>query len=177
MTWTKEQQRVYHRAWTERNRARVNAAQAKWRAENREKQNARVAVFNVLRGKEYSARYRAKHPERRKTSTRKYRLANIAAEQRYRKMYVSKNLDRLALKSAHRRALKLRATPNWYEADLVANVYLAGQLRGLHVDHMVPLKSPLVCGLHCLANLQTLSGPENLSKGNRWWPDMWPSIK
>lgn len=49
-----------------------------------------------------------------------------------------------------------------------------GQETGVkhHVDHIVPIKSPIVCGLHCEANLQILPEAENIRKGNRHWPDM-----
>lgn len=40
------------------------------------------------------------------------------------------------------------------------------------VDHIVPLRHPLVCGLHCPANLRVAPLAENQAKGNRWWPDM-----
>lgn len=41
------------------------------------------------------------------------------------------------------------------------------------VDHIVPLIHPLVCGLHCEANIRILPLAENIAKSNNWWPDMW----
>jgi len=39
-----------------------------------------------------------------------------------------------------------------------------------HVDHIYPLTSDWVCGLHVENNLQILTEAENISKGNRVWP-------
>lgn len=74
--------------------------------------------------------------------------------------------------TARRYAKKSQSTPRWAERELIAEVYRQAALRGWHVDHVVPLNSPLVCGLHCWANLQLLSPSENCSKGNHHWPDM-----
>lgn len=41
------------------------------------------------------------------------------------------------------------------------------------VDHIVPLVHPLVCGLHCVANMRVIPLAENIMKSNNIWPDMW----
>lgn len=70
------------------------------------------------------------------------------------------------------------ATPKWANKGAMLALYRdakkrqndTGELH--HVDHIVPLISTRVCGLHCEQNMRIILGVENSSKGNRRWPDM-----
>jgi len=72
------------------------------------------------------------------------------------------------------RAKRLRATVSWYDLEKEQIEQLYEQCRHLskqtgvlhHVDHIVPLNNEFVCGLHCLHNLQIITGDENLHKSN-----------
>lgn len=72
-----------------------------------------------------------------------------------------------------RRAAALKATPPWVsQSDLVAVFLEAARLTAEtrvehHVDHIVPLQSRHVCGLHVPWNLRAIPASENLSKRNR----------
>jgi hypothetical protein len=83
------------------------------------------------------------------------------------------NKAKYAEHEAHRRAAKKLATPSWYDKKKCILVYeerdRMTETTGVqhHVDHIYPLQSDWVCGLHVHENLQVLTGPDNASKGNR----------
>lgn len=62
--------------------------------------------------------------------------------------------------------------PSWESIKNIKKYYLESRIKGLEVDHIVPINSDFVCGLHCVDNFQMLSRKENASKGNRYWPEM-----
>lgn len=107
-----------------------------------------------------------------------YYTANKKFVAEQRNAYQKANPHMFNANTAKRRATKLRATPLWVDKQHVESLYLIAAINrqggyDLHVDHIVPLRSNKVCGLHCEANLQLLPASDNTSKGNRWWPDMW----
>jgi len=62
------------------------------------------------------------------------------------------------------------ATPAWADLDKMNEIYNNCK-PGNHIDHIVPLNSPIVCGLHNEFNLQEITAFENRSKGNRFDQD------
>lgn len=86
------------------------------------------------------------------------------------------NPGKIAANTRARQAAKIRATPAWADLGKVAAFYeaavLANRALGIehHVDHIVPLRSKTVCGLHNEFNLQILTAETNVLKNNRTWP-------
>lgn len=80
-------------------------------------------------------------------------------------------------KAVRRKRARSAATPAWADVDVMRAIYREcrrlSRLTGVrhHVDHIVPLTSKQVCGLHNEFNLQVLPAADNLKKHNRHWPD------
>lgn len=107
-------------------------------------------------------------------SSKKYRLNpknKEAIAEAKRKCRVKKpDLYNAISKSYVRK--KAKAMPLWADNKEILEYYRKASKQGLEVDHVVPIKSDIVCGLHCIDNFQLLTRSENASKGNRYWPDM-----
>lgn len=90
--------------------------------------------------------------------------------------WVKRNPAKACANVVRRDAQKLMAMPSWSDKIKIKGFYvLAADLRAegqdCEVDHIVPLRSEYVCGLHVHNNLQLLPARSNKSKGNRDWPD------
>jgi len=138
-------------AWYLKNKERHRSNDAKWRVRNKEK----IA--------EYSRKYAAENREVVQKAQAKYRKANSD-------YYYAKTMERIARKKM--------AVPKWANEFFIEEAYCLAALRTKmlghqwHVDHIVPLQSKIVCGLHVHNNLRVIPRTENLAKGNRHWPDM-----
>ena len=127
--------------YREENRAEVNAKTEKWKADNPDKVLAQAVV------------YREKNRRRIKAGCSRWKSANPGKV----------NAD-----AAKRRAAKLKATPKWANATAIRAIYVEASRLGKEVDHIIPLRSPTVCGLHWEGNLQLLTPFENAQKGNSY---------
>lgn len=88
-------------------------------------------------------------------------------KQKKSKLHYEQNKSDYFAKDANRRAQKLHATPKWAQLEQIKQFY-KNKPEGYHVDHIIPLQSKLVCGLHVLENLQYLPATENLKKSNKF---------
>ncbi len=115
-----------------------------------------------------STRWRNANIDRAREQERAKRARNIDAYRAAASKWAKANPDK---RDIHK-ILKKTRIPSWYEADKVRMIYGKAKQFGFSVDHIVPLQSKLVCGLHVWANLQLLDKPLNSAKSNLEWPDM-----
>lgn len=134
---------------------------------NREKLKARsrdYAAANQCRAIAKAKEWKTKNRDRANELSRLGRLRNIEKSCATKKRWRDKNKNYINSLTAKRRASKKLATPKW--ADLIAiSEFYKNRPAGLCVDHVVPLQSDIVCGLHCEFNLQYLTRSENSKKG------------
>ena len=83
------------------------------------------------------------------------------------KVYRTENPEKIAAKTAKRRAAKLQRTPTWSNEQEIKDFY-SNCPKGYEVDHIVPLQGETVSGLHVLENLQYLTVEENRQKSNKY---------
>lgn len=122
--------------------------------------------------------WREKNKEKALEISRNYHHRNRDARSSQNKEWAKLNADLRRATAAKRKAAMYMAIPIWADIEQIKKIYSeckrVQDVTGvrMHVDHIVPLQSKLVCGLHCEANLRIIPGAENEGKRNFWWPDM-----
>jgi hypothetical protein len=72
---------------------------------------------------------------------------------------------------------RIRATVPWADFKAIRDVYREADRLTVqtgvkhHVDHIIPLTHPRVCGLHVADNLRPIPAGPNMSKNNYWCPE------
>ena len=187
-----------------RHKDMVSASQKKHYLKNKSaitEKNKVWAKNNPHLKKQYSDKYRAANKEKvaigqakrsnaHYLSNREKMLANAVAWNRenkqrraaIRKKWRDENLERVALLNRERSIRRDNATPAWANKFFMNEAYGLARLRTevmgykWSVDHIVPIMSDVVCGLHAHTNFRVIPALTNSQKSNLYWPDM-PEIE
>ena len=133
---------------------------------------------NLERALSNCRQWHARNPERSKELSDKRYEAKKDVLKIQRKAYRAINPDKVRAYAAKYRKSLIAATTNWANMFFIEEAYSLAKLRTKitdiewEVDHIVPLQSKYVCGLHCEQNLQVVTSVVNKKKCNSWWPDM-----
>lgn len=132
-----------------------------WKKRNKEK----VSEYNKL--------WRIKHKQERLVYEKNYRENN--------KNSIAIALQTWGASNKHKRnkitndykSSKINATPAWTSKLDVEMWYEVAKILSnsgvkYHVDHIIPLKNKMVCGLNVETNLQVIADWKNKSKGNKY---------
>lgn len=159
------------------NPEKCKSATAEWVAKHPE---ARAAIHrkwradNIELARQRNSNWRNANWEKAREQERAYVAANREKELQRKRIYTGNNKPKWAQYATKRRASKLNATPPWADYTAIEDVYVKCAKTSAHtgveheVDHIVPLISPVVCGLHVACNLQVIPKFENRSKSNKF---------
>jgi len=111
-------------------------------------------------------RWRDKNQDAVRVGQRAWRAANKDHIALYIRKWKEANPGRIAAYNiSHKRSVK-NATPLWADMENINEFYARARALGLTVDHEIPLRGRMVCGLHVENNLRMLTHSENASKSN-----------
>lgn len=155
----------------------VKARAARWYANNKKRARRNIATYqkaNPERVRAWHAKWLDNNRQRHSEVARQYCARYPERRRQTKANWYNENKHRHTMYWANWKAAKLKATPKWANRFLIAEAYRLARLRtktlGMkwHVDHIVPLQHPLVCGLHVEHNLRVIPATENLRKWNRF---------
>lgn len=104
-------------------------------------------------------------------------IATLAFIEEIKATYPKKE-KRIPITDERKRYYRVKtATPCWADMEAIKAIYREriditkenGEM--YHVDHIIPIKHHLVCGLHVEQNLRIIRASENLSKNNSFYID------
>lgn len=138
-----------HRTWC---KSCEKERKDKWRAANIDRHNTRSRNWAVA------------NPETKANTNKKYREANKVKVRKTEREWKENNKHKVRAYCSSRRKRVKQATPIWADLKDITKVYIKAQELGLVVDHVIPLRGKIVCGLHTSENLQLLTFNQNAAK-------------
>lgn len=180
---------AYKKVWHANNAARISAERAVKHAADpsiRQAESRRSYVKHAETIKARAAAWLKANPSRKKASDASYyvansealraksiewRMANPERKAANDKAWAQNNPLKVRLNTARRHKRVRQATPGWASRQDLDDVYLEAKHMQMCVDHIIPLKHKLVCGLHVVDNLQLLTRSANAKKSNKFDPE------
>jgi hypothetical protein len=155
---------AYHKSYREANPERCKARSLAYRTNNSELVKTQKREF-YLRNREAliakGAEWQRKNPDKVAARNAKWKKANP---------------DKVTVQTIRRLEHIKRATPAWANEFFIEEAYHLAKVRAeklggkWHVDHIIPLRGKLVCGLHVENNLQVIPAKVNLLKNAKFQP-------
>jgi len=165
----KEKIKDYGKIYREANKEKKKAYDKIYRKVNKEKIKDYLKVYREANREELKTKnktYKEANKEKIYAVNKAYREANKEKIKAQKRIYKKNNRASHNARNAKRKADKIKATPLWANLEKIKEIY-KNCPKGYHVDHVIPLKSKYVCGLHVENNLQYLTAKENIVKSNK----------
>lgn len=128
----------------------------------------------IFEGADGRKEYRKQHYEKNRTAyLERAKKQPVEQARSAKKAYKERNPAKVRAATLARKRDLAEATPNWLTADQYRqmNLYYTEAKRlsaetGVphHVDHIVPLRGRIVCGLHVPWNLRVITARENMKR-------------
>lgn len=152
--------RIRKKTYRKNNSQKIQKSNKAYQKANRESIAKREKIYAKNNSEAISKRKRV------------YRESNSKDISESGKLWKKNNKGLCRSYDSTRRSLLLNATPSWSNKSKIADIYKKAREMEIkdsvkyHVDHIIPLNSNLVCGLHTEDNLQILTAKQNLEKSN-----------
>lgn len=169
----KQNSRNYHQSRLEKNRARCREYAKHNPDGNRRRSNAYYKNLSPDKKRELIRSFYDRNQTKIIARSKAYYEENREEIKVKSREFKKKNRAYFNAINAARYARKLQAMPIWADKKSINEIYRQAKEISVktgilhHVDHIIPLNSSVVCGLHVPANLQILPAIENIKKGNK----------
>ncbi len=161
----RKEKRIRDKKYYYENRTGLLQKSKKYRMKNKDKL-AKIAAVYYLENRDVIL-------EKGRQNNKIWYSKNKTKRSKYIKRWRKRNRGKTNAYTAHRRASIKNATPLWSEVTKINIIYeKCIELNKkwnttFQVDHIIPILSPQVCGLHCWDNLQLLEASLNNKKNNK----------